>query len=649
MPRRVMSLLVALLVVAGVPTVVRWAGATTRPAGAQARVTLDSWTDDTALPQARKRAVAVAYPPNGKIYVLGGRGYFDRSAMDGEDRAMHNIYEYTPGSPGAWALKTTQLPYKATVRSGGGLGEGGQTYTANMAAAVLTGPSGSGIYLLGGNNLSSVPTMTMSIYFPTLDTLTVAGTDPWPASPARVPGGWAVANNKLYVFGGFNQYTAAVYSDTWVFDPLAAVGSRWTQLTATLSVPRAYIAGATLDGYIYAVGGDTYTPGTPPTGPNGTLVPVTTVERLDPSAATPAWTAVTSLPTALGDMGAWAMPSGSPNVLAGTLVVAGGGWYTPTVSTYQYNPSLGSWAPLNDLGHATRNYGAAQLGNTLYAIGGYQIGAAGQPDAATFVQAYAASPVTPPPTATATVTPVLPSATASATTVPGATRTNTPPPPTLTLVPPTLTVIPVGPTATNTAVPPSVTRTAVPPSATATPCVEPFSDVQPSDYFYAGVTYLYCLNPPIVTGYSDGTFRPYNNVTRGQATKILVLAFGLPIYTPVQPTFSDVPADNVFYRFIETAAHGGVVSGYSDGTFRPSNPVTRAQLTKITVGVAGWPISGTTTPTFSDVPVGNVFFPYIETAVAHRIITGYSDGTFHPAAPVTRGQTAKIVYGAVAP
>ncbi|MDQ2806932.1 MAG: S-layer homology domain-containing protein [Chloroflexota bacterium] len=632
MSRRVMSLLVALLVVAGLPAALRFAGATPPPAAAQARVTQDSWADDTALPQARKRAVAVAYPPNGKIYLLGGRGYFDRSAMDGEDRAMHNIYEYSPGSPGSWARKTAQLPYKATVRPGGALGEGGQTYTANMAAAVLTGPSGPGIYLLGGNNLSSVPTMTMSIYFPSSDTITVSGTDPWPASPARLPGGWAVSNNKLYVFGGFNGGTAAVYGDTWVFDPLAAVGSRWTQLTARLSVPRAYIAGAALDGYLYAVGGDTYTPGAPPTGPNGTLVPVTTVERLDLSAATPAWSAVTSLPTALGDMGAWAMPSGSPNVLAGTLVIAGGGWYTPTVSTYQYHPARSSWTALSDLGHATRNYGAAQLGNTLYAIGGYQIGATGQPDGATFVQAYAARPVVLPPTATAT---------ASATTVPGATSTNTPLP--------AATATPAPPSATATPAPPTVTPVAVFPSPTTGICVAPFTDVQPSDYFYAGVNYLYCHNSGVISGYSDGTFRPYNNVTRAQATKIVVLAFGLPIYTPARSTFSDVPATNVFYPFIETAAQAGIVSGYSDGTFQPSSPVTRGQLTKITVRTAGWPVSSSPNQTFSDVPATNVFFHYIETAVAQGIISGYNDGTFHPAAPVTRGQTAKIVYGAVAP
>ncbi len=633
MSRRVMFVLVSLLVLAGVPVALRFAGATATPTGARSHVTVDSWADDTALPQARKRGVAVAYPPNGKIYLLGGRGYFQRSAMDGEDRAVHDIYEYTPGTPGTWTLKTAQLPYKATVRGGGGLGEGGQTYTANMAAAVLTGSSGSGIYLLGGSNLSSVPTMTMSIYFPTSDSISVTGTDPWPAAPARVPGGWAAFNNKLYVFGGFNQTTGAVYGDTWVFDPLAAAGSRWTQLAAAgLSVPRAYIAGAALDGYIYAVGGDTYTPGSPPTGPNGTLMPVTTVERLDPSADVPTWTAVTSLPAALGDMGAWAMPSGSPNVLAGTLVIAGGGWYTPTVSTYQYNPTLSTWSALTDLGHATRNYGTAQLGNTLYAIGGYQIGSAGQPDAGTFVQTYAASPVIVTPTATATVT---------NTPVPNATATNTP----------TVTNTPLPPTATSTALPPSATATSttVPPSTTATPCVISFTDVHPSDYFYAGVNYLYCRNTGILSGYNDGTFRPYNNVTRGQATKILVLAFGLPIYTPARPTFSDVPVGSTFYSVVETAAHAGIISGYSDGTFQPSNPVTRGQLTKITVLAAGWPVSGSTTQTFSDVLPSNVFFHYIQTAVEQHVISGYNDGTFRPTTAITRGQTAKIVYGAIAP
>ena len=169
-----------------------------------------------------------------------------------------------------------------------------------------------------------------------------------------------------------------------------------------------------------------------------------------------------------------------------------------------------------------------------------------------------------------------------------------------------------------------------------------FTDVVPSDYFYEAVRYLYCAG--VISGYSDNTFRPYNDTTRGQMTKIVVLAFAYPIYTPPQPTFSDVPPSHTFYQYIETAAHNEIVSGYSDGTFRPQNNVTRGQLSKIVVIAAQWPPISPTEPTFSDVPIGSPFYEYVETAYDRGIISGYADGTFRPGNNATRGQISKIVY-----
>ena len=81
------------------------------------------------------------------------------------------------------------------------------------------------------------------------------------------------------------------------------------------------------------------------------------------------------------------------------------------------------------------------------------------------------------------------------------------------------------------------------------------------DYFYVPVEYLYCAG--VVVGYPDGTFRPYNNATRGQLSKIIVLAEGWSIDTSGGPRFTDVPASNPFYRYIETAYHRGIISGYA--------------------------------------------------------------------------------------
>jgi len=236
----------------------------------------------------------------------------------------------------------------------------------------------------------------------------------------------------------------------------------------------------------------------------------------------------------------------------------------------------------------------------------------------------------------------------------------------------TNTPVPVGSgTPTNTSVPantntpvPANTNTPVPantntpvPLSSSTPCAASFSDVHPADYFYTPVLYLYCHG--VISGYSDGTFRPYNNTTRAQMVKIVVLGFSKPITTPTGGayTFTDVPPANNFWSVIETASADHIVSGYTCGAapagpcdaqhrpyFLPYSNVTRAQLAKIDAIAAGWSLYNPATPSFSDVPRGSTFYTVIETAHCHGVLDGYSDGTFRPYNNATRGQISKIVY-----
>lgn len=180
---------------------------------------------------------------------------------------------------------------------------------------------------------------------------------------------------------------------------------------------------------------------------------------------------------------------------------------------------------------------------------------------------------------------------------------------------------------------------------TVTPCTMSFSDVQADDYFYVAVRYLFCEGA--ISGYADNTFRPFNNTTRAQLAKIIVLAEWWPIDTRGGPHFSDVGIDDPFYLFVETAYNHGIIAGYSDGTFRPGNNVTRGQLSKIIVLAQGWGSCDTCGPHFIDVRPESPFYGYIEAAYDRGIISGYSDGTFRPGNPATRGQISKIVYLAV--
>jgi ribosomal protein L30/L7E len=183
----------------------------------------------------------------------------------------------------------------------------------------------------------------------------------------------------------------------------------------------------------------------------------------------------------------------------------------------------------------------------------------------------------------------------------------------------------------------------VPPGGcpTTQPRGQRFSDVPSDNIFYEDIMDL--NDRGVVGGYADGTYRPNNFATRGQLVKIAVLGFGFPLQNPPNPSFTDVPPNHTFYQHIETAVAHGLIGGYADGTFRPDNNVTRGQIAKIVMQAAGYPLKNPATPTFSDTPPGHTFYQHVETASAHGVIGGYADGTFRPDTSATRGQIAKMV------
>jgi hypothetical protein len=172
-----------------------------------------------------------------------------------------------------------------------------------------------------------------------------------------------------------------------------------------------------------------------------------------------------------------------------------------------------------------------------------------------------------------------------------------------------------------------------------------FSDV-PRD-FWAFVPIDYLAARGIVSGYADGTFRPYNNATRGQFSKMVVAAEEWPVVTPARPTFSDVPPSNPFYAVIETAYAHGVISGYADGTFRPNNYITRGQISKLITLAEAWPLDPPAAPSFNDVPPGSAFYPFVEAVATRGVASGYADGTFRPNTNATRAQLSKMLYNAL--
>ncbi len=111
-----------------------------------------------------------------------------------------------------------------------------------------------------------------------------------------------------------------------------------------------------------------------------------------------------------------------------------------------------------------------------------------------------------------------------------------------------------------------------------------FSDVPTSNPFYNFIETAY--NDGIISGYACGTgcleFRPGDNVTRAQFSKMAILAFGFPTNLNGAPHFSDVPIGTAFYNYVETAFNRSLISGYDGGLFKPNDELTRGQAAKIT-------------------------------------------------------------------
>ncbi|MBN1630700.1 MAG: S-layer homology domain-containing protein [Thermoleophilia bacterium] len=108
-------------------------------------------------------------------------------------------------------------------------------------------------------------------------------------------------------------------------------------------------------------------------------------------------------------------------------------------------------------------------------------------------------------------------------------------------------------------------------------------------------------------------------------------------------TFTDVDT-SPYRQAIEALAAAGIISGYPDGTFRPGNPVTRQQFTKIIVRTLSLPVSEADVCPFGDVPKDvdpqDPLYPdnYVAVCVAYGITTGMSPTRFAPYDNMTRAQ-----------
>ncbi len=146
----------------------------------------------------------------------------------------------------------------------------------------------------------------------------------------------------------------------------------------------------------------------------------------------------------------------------------------------------------------------------------------------------------------------------------------------------------------------------------------------------------------LVAGFADGEYRPDVAVLRGAAVNTLWHDVDEPTATAPHD-FPDVPPGAFYQDALSWAAEAGVVTGYPDGRFGPRDPVTRGQVVNLLWAMVGRP-PGAPPHGFPDVAPGAVYGDALDWARDRGLVTGFSDGRYRPRDPVTRGQFVTMLF-----
>lgn len=149
----------------------------------------------------------------------------------------------------------------------------------------------------------------------------------------------------------------------------------------------------------------------------------------------------------------------------------------------------------------------------------------------------------------------------------------------------------------------------------------------------------------IMKGYPDGTIRPNNNITRAEFFSLVNNAFGFDKNVPI--TYSDIKSSNWAYPVIATAQAAGYITGYPDDTIRPGSHISRQEAAVIISRIDSLKPGPEALP-FTDASKIAVWSKQAVLSVySAKIMNGYPDGSFKPVNPITRAETLVTVLRAL--
>ncbi|SLK07736.1 MULTISPECIES: S-layer homology domain-containing protein [unclassified Paenibacillus] len=146
---------------------------------------------------------------------------------------------------------------------------------------------------------------------------------------------------------------------------------------------------------------------------------------------------------------------------------------------------------------------------------------------------------------------------------------------------------------------------------------------------------------PYIQGYTDGSFRPERNVTRAEMATLITRILGTSTLEGSHE-FTDVTSSHWAQAAISAAAQSGSVQGYTDGSFKPDQAITRAEMAVVLQPLLTSAQMTTAPKAFTDV---NEHWAQqaVEQLSSAGVVTGYKDGTFRPSRPITRAEAVTML------
>ncbi len=146
---------------------------------------------------------------------------------------------------------------------------------------------------------------------------------------------------------------------------------------------------------------------------------------------------------------------------------------------------------------------------------------------------------------------------------------------------------------------------------------------------------------PYITGFKDGTFRAEASLTRGQCAAILSrLSDDFDAQKTYDNRFPDVAADSWYVNYVGYLTEKNVIRGYPDGTFRPDEPITRAEFVALLSKGSG--LGSAAENLYPDCKK-HWASGAIAQLTEEGVLDGYPDGTFRPDVPISRSEAVKAV------